>query len=126
MTELNLNQLFDVAQATDLLDAVEHALRQTNHNQVADELVKLQQDCGIAIDQEINGTTEIAAGPESAKLIAAYVPPTIERISDLSRHLEEKLTNPPLYKNYVAFLDTSTLSMAPPARSKPRQSFKPQ
>jgi hypothetical protein len=68
----------------------------------------------------MNGLDSIAAGPESAKLIAAYRPPTKERFIDFSRGLEEKLSNPSLYKKYVAFLDESGLSthVPPPALSK--------
>lgn len=125
MTELDLNQLFDIAQATDLLDLVEISLCQAHQREAAEVLVKLQQDCGIAIDQAMNGAGDIAAGPESAKLIAAYRPPTKERITDFSRGLEEKLSNASLYKKYVAFLDESGLSTHAPLSTLSKQNFTP-
>tara|TARA_R110002124_G_scaffold64985_2_gene177524 strand:- start:326155 stop:326400 length:246 start_codon:yes stop_codon:yes gene_type:complete len=74
MTELNLNQLFDIVHASNLLDSIEESLRLSGQNDAADTLVKLQQDCAVAIDQEMSGHDSIPAGPESARFIATYSP----------------------------------------------------
>jgi hypothetical protein len=125
MTGLDLNQLFNIAQATDLLDLVEVSLHQAHQSKAAGVLMKLQQDCGIATDRAMSGADDIAAGPESAKLIAAYIPPTKERITDFTLHLEEKLSNALLYKRYVDFLDASGLSTHTPAPILSKKNFTP-
>jgi hypothetical protein len=125
MTGLDLNQLFDIAQAKDLLDLIDFSLHQAHQSEAAEALMKLQQDCGVAIDRAMSGADDIAAGPESAKIIAAYIPPTKERITDFSRDLEEKLSNAPLFKKYIDFLDASGLSTHAPAPTLSKKSLNP-
>lgn len=77
---LSLDQLFAIAEAAPVLDKAEAELRAKGKGDVADRLVKWQQDAGLAVDNEFNGTlSEPAPGPATAALIKAYEPVTNTR-----------------------------------------------
>lgn len=92
MPALDLDQLFALAEASPALDEAEAALRAQGLTTEADALLKLQEDTGVAIDREMNGydPAEPAPGPESARLNAAYLPVTAERLDTL-RQARQKL-----------------------------------
>lgn len=79
---VTLDSLFALAEAGPLLDKVETALRGGGRVELADSLLKLQQDVGVQIDREMSGydPAEPSPGPETARLNAAYQPVTEERI----------------------------------------------
>ncbi|MDP2204722.1 MAG: hypothetical protein Q8K65_00265 [Alphaproteobacteria bacterium] len=89
----DLDRLWVIAESAPFLDSVEKALRQDAKAALADQLNKLQQDAGLAIDREMGGWRDgdVAPGPETAALRAAYEPVTAERLGllrQISPHLE--------------------------------------
>lgn len=85
MKPLNLDELFIIAEATPVLEQVEAALRQSGSAETADRLNKLMQDTGVKIDREMRGfeENELAPGPQTAALNAAYEPVNSGRLSVL-------------------------------------------
>lgn len=71
---VSLDKLFLIAEQGPLLDEVEGYLRAKGRNTVADSLLKLQQDAGVAIDRAMTGydPAQPAPGRETAQLNADY------------------------------------------------------
>jgi hypothetical protein len=81
MAELSLDQLFAIAEASPALDRIEAHLRASGNKQGADALVKLQQDAGLEIDNEMTGSfSETPSGPQTAALMMEYQPVTQNRV----------------------------------------------
>ena len=76
--KLPQDEIFTIICASPFLDAVEETLRTLGQNALAGRLLKLQQDAGVAYDQEERGD-QGAPGYESAMLRAAYEDVTTER-----------------------------------------------
>jgi hypothetical protein len=56
-------------------------LRASGNKQGADALVKLQQDAGLEIDNEMTGSfSETPSGPQTAALMMEYQPVTQNRV----------------------------------------------
>lgn len=81
MTELDLDQLFAIAELSPALDGVEDRLRRAGHVAQADALNKLQRDAGVAIDRALGGdeADEVPPGPQTARLVNGYEPVTAAR-----------------------------------------------
>lgn len=89
----DLDRLWVIAESAPFLDGVENALRRDAKDALADQLNKLQQDAGLAIDREMGGwhDGDVAPGPATAALRAAYEPVTTARLGllrQISPHLE--------------------------------------
>ncbi|HYD18844.1 MAG TPA: hypothetical protein VEF76_10235 [Patescibacteria group bacterium] len=81
----DLDTLFLLADKAPLFDRVESALRGEGNHKLADAIVKLQQDAGLELDNEMTGSfDEPAPGPQTALLRAAYEPVTLVRLSLLN------------------------------------------
>jgi hypothetical protein len=91
----DLDRLWVIAESAPFLDRIENTLRRDAKVALADQLNKLQQDAGLAIDREMGGwhDGDVAPGPETAALRAAYEPVTAERLGllrQISPHLESE------------------------------------
>lgn len=81
MSELSLDKLFVIAEASPVLDKVEAQLRAEGKDAAADALVKLQQDAGLEIDNEMTGSfSQTPSGPQTAKLMMEYQAVTYDRV----------------------------------------------
>lgn len=84
MTEkIDLDILFLLAENEPLWSEIEGELRATGLDERANFLLKLQQDAGLEIEWEMNGKDEVAPGPETARLWAAYEPLSLARLNIL-------------------------------------------
>ncbi len=82
---VDIDTLFTIADAGPLLDRADNALRRVGNDKLADALMKLQQDAGLELDNEMTGSfSEPAPGPQSALLRAAYEPVTTARLNVLN------------------------------------------
>lgn len=77
---VNLDTLFDIVRASPMLDEVEAGLRKAGKAQMADALLKLQQDAGVAIDLVMGGGTDVAPGPQTAALRQNFETVTARRV----------------------------------------------
>lgn len=81
----DLDTLFVIADAGPLLDCADNALRRVGSDKLADALMKLQQDAGLELDNEMTGSfSEPPPGPQFARLRAAYEPVTTARLNILN------------------------------------------
>lgn len=89
----DLDRLWVIAENAPFLDGVENILRREGKGALADQINKLQQDVGLAIDREMGGwhDGDVAPGPATAALRAAYEPVTMARLGllrQISPYLE--------------------------------------
>lgn len=80
MSNLSLDDLFVLAEASCALDRVEKDLRDRHRTGQANVLHKLQQDAGVAIAREMDPGYDPKAGQETAKLDRAFAPVTRGRV----------------------------------------------
>lgn len=97
MTGLNLDQLFYLAQESRVLDECEDDLRKSNHSEIADQFLKLQQDVGVAIDRETNPDFHsVAPGSQSALLRKNFEEVTTERALNIIDKVTKNISAPSL------------------------------
>jgi hypothetical protein len=122
---VSLDMLFQIAEASPALDKVEASLREGGHTRIADDLLKLQQDTGVAIDREMCGydPAEPAPGPETAKLNAAYEPVTVSRLQDTFQSTVAAIPDSAVKNDFVGFI--AALKLPVPVSPAPQApSFK--
>lgn len=92
MHELDIDGLSAIVEAAapgGLFDRMDSALRQSGKYELADALVKFQQDAGEGMNRiffpEDYTPGAFAPGPEAARLRDAYEPVTMDRLSLLTR-----------------------------------------
>ena len=126
MSELGLNELFTIAQASPVLDQVEAELTNSGKEMQARALHKLQADAGVQIDREMSGFDEnepaVAPGPETARLNAAYEPVTVSRL-DLLGQVQESLSTKGLKDSVGELIQELNLTDIPlsPVTKPPEQ-----
>lgn len=118
MAELPLNELFLLAEYSADLDIVEQELRRASqHTKLADDLLKLQQDAGVAIDKEMGGEP---SGAQSIKLWADYAPVTQERLGPILQEAQKACPNEKLGQLMRALnvMPVQAIPAAPAMRTK--------
>ena len=120
MSQLDLNTLFQIAEASDLFDRVEAQMRAAGHTSVADEIVKLQQDAGLEINREMTGPDEEPApGPETAALRAAYRPTSPERLKALIINMTGSMPDSPDVQKVITGFDSLFATPISPSNPLP-------
>lgn len=95
MPDLSLEELLSIlvsAEPDGAFDQAEKALREKSRDDLADALVKLQQDAGLEQDPTFD-PNDLAnpPGPTTALLWEAYEPLTLERALGLMREVDAAL-----------------------------------
>jgi len=102
--EITIDSLFIIAEEGPFLNKCGHDLYAKKENAIADNLIKLQQDVGVAIDIEISGNTlnDLQEGSISYSLYKNYKAVTETRLKDIFNEAYKYLS--PENKEYMGIL----------------------
>ena len=103
-TPIDLELLWMFAEHSERLDEVEKILRERQHTELANYLLKLQQDMGLEIEWQVIGREDEPPGPNTALLWGQYEPVTVERLQPLKK-IAKILRDAGLHSELLGTLD---------------------